>query len=291
MALVLPLAVLTSCNKDDDEDITEEEYTVINDVVKSGDDYCDDVLRYSVNKNDEATVKGLVGVASEVKMPSAIRVDGKICKVVTVNGSAFANNSNLMSVVIGDKVKSIKEWAFGRCPNLRSVTVPESVKSIGVSAFTDCVSLVDLTIDGGALSKIDNGVFYGCKSLQSVYIPDGVKSIGRGAFGDCTSLTDVSLPIGTETLYQGAFSGCTALEEVKLPYGLLTIEDEVFSDCSRLANIYDMALEPQKLGKNVFSGIAPAAVLHVKKICLKLFAEDESFSEIFGKNIVGDAKE
>lgn len=291
MALLLPLAVLTSCNKDDDEDDIVEEYAVINDVEKSGDHYTDGVLRYSVNKNDEATVLGLVSETAEVKMPSALRFGGKIIKVVAVEASAFSGENGLVSVKVGDKVKSIRDRAFCRCPNLRSAEIPESVVSIGVSAFTNCEQLETVEIEGGALDAIGNGVFYGCKSLKEVTVPDGVTSIGTGAFSDCTALSDVSLPIGLETIGKGAFSGCTALAQVKLPYGLLEIGDEAFSDCAALAHIYDMAFVPQTLGRDVFTRIAPGAVLHVKKKYLKDYSENEAFYSYFGKNIVGDAKE
>ena len=56
-----------------------------------------------------------------------------------INGAAFYDCSNLISVIIPNKVTSIDSSALNRCSSLTSVIIPDSVTSIGVWAFYYCI--------------------------------------------------------------------------------------------------------------------------------------------------------
>jgi hypothetical protein len=88
--------------------------------------------------------------------------------VKTMGKRAFAYDNALISVTIGDGVESISESAFYQCKALKYVTIGNSVTYIGVSAFHDCISLSSVII-GSSVASIDVSAFYGCSSLTDVY--------------------------------------------------------------------------------------------------------------------------
>jgi len=123
-------------------------------------------------------------------------------KTVTVTGGsiatrAFANCSNITSIILGDGVTSIagasnmNDGAFNNCSSLASVTIGNSVTSIGSNAFSFCpITSVTFT-PTSKVATIGEGAFYST-SLTSVTIPASVTSIGISAFGSCTSLASVT---------------------------------------------------------------------------------------------------
>lgn len=89
--------------------------------------------------------------------------------VRTIGGRAFQNYSGLTSCTIGSGVTSIDGIAFSGCTSLTSIEIPNSVTTIGVSAFTYCTTLTSCTIGSGVIS-IDESAFKNCSGLTSVTI-------------------------------------------------------------------------------------------------------------------------
>lgn len=100
--------------------------------------------------------------------------------VTTIGRSAFYR-SKLVSITIGNSVKTIEDSAFGRCTHLSSVSVGDSVIIIGHSAFYDCSSLTSVMIPN-RVTNIGMYAFYGCKGLTSITIPNSVRIIEEYAF-------------------------------------------------------------------------------------------------------------
>ena len=102
------------------------------------------------------------GIDSNITLPTNYNGENYV-----INGHAFYNNDNLMSVTIPSKVTSIGDGAFASCNKLTSVTIPNSVTSIGYGAFAYCDKLTSVTIPD-SVTSIDSSAFLNCTSLTSV---------------------------------------------------------------------------------------------------------------------------
>ncbi|MBE6303156.1 MAG: T9SS type A sorting domain-containing protein [Bacteroidales bacterium] len=117
------------------------------------------------------------------------------------------------------------------------------------------------------MTSIGKNAFYGC-GLTNIKIPNSVTSIGSSAFSGCTSLTNVIIGNSVTSVGSGAFSGCTVLNEI---------------------NCY--AIEPPKLGYDVFYNIYPNAILKVPLESFELYSSADGWKEFtaimsFGYNTI-----
>ena len=193
--------------------------------------------------------------------------------VTSVLDGAFANATNMKSVIIPDSVINIEKSAFSGCSGLTSVTIPDSVTGIGKGAFQNCYSLEKLTVPFVGGSKDDNQflgyifgasdlssggyvpvslkevvitescksigacAFYKCTSLTSVISPDSVTSIGEDAFFKCSGLTSEIIPDSVTNMGECAFEQCTSLTSVTIGSGVTSIGSNAFSGCSSLTSV------------------------------------------------------
>lgn len=107
-------------------------------------------------------------------------------KVLEISVGAFKNNTNLVSVVIPNTVRSISFEAFKGCTNLKSVTFPNQLWSIEQEAFADCISLTSINLPD-SVKQIENTAFVGCSALKQVVINPNT-NVSTSAFYDCDSL-------------------------------------------------------------------------------------------------------
>jgi uncharacterized protein YjdB len=138
--------------------------------------------------------------------------------VETLGTSVFANNTNLVNVVLSDRLTEIPNSAFANCGDklydittgkeitysyvgLQSIVFPEKLEKIGSSAFIKCYAF-DLPQNNAGW-----GVF-----------PDTLKEIGASAFNECYHLTSVQFPSLLETIGASAFKQCAQTESVKAAY-------------------------------------------------------------------------
>ena len=102
--------------------------------------------------------------------------------------------------------RSIGDSAFASNSNLVSINIPEGFTSIDVKAFQNCKSITEVTIPG-TMEQMYGDVFDKCTSLETVTF-SGVQPpiIPSGTFG-----TDVKfiVPEGSETTYQAALDTAT----------------------------------------------------------------------------------
>ena len=133
---------------------------------------------------------------------------------VTSIGVGAFYYTNMISLTIGNAVKSIGTSAFASCANLNSVIVGSAVATIGSSAFSSCTNLTSVTL-GNSVATIGSSAFSSCTSLPSITLPKSVKSVGSNAFASCSKLTTVyskpttppaigstgSFPSNTKTFY------------------------------------------------------------------------------------------
>lgn len=147
-----------------------------------------------------------------------------------IDVATFAGCSNLKSVILPQKIKTIKPLTFAYCTELNSINIPKSVNEIGNGAFLHCTNLTEIKIQG----DIGEEVFSGCSNLSKVTIAGNVRRIPDRAFQNCEKLTNISLPSSITTIGRSAFSGCKSLESIKIPSSVIFIGDEAFKDCQSL---------------------------------------------------------
>ena len=125
----------------------------------------------------------------------------------------FLLGSEIKSIIIPGRIKSIGESAFAYCTSLMSITIPDSVISIGGFAFKGCSGLTNLTIPD-SVASIGGSAFNGCSGLTSISIPDNVTAIGSYTCYGCTGLTSVTIGSSVTSIGQYAFCGCTGLNYI-----------------------------------------------------------------------------
>ncbi len=166
--------------------------------------------------------------------------------VTTIENSAFANCTDLTSIVIPNTVKTIGNSAFTGCVGLTSMVVPNTVETIGTSAFAGCNALAEITIPFVGTS-VTQGKF---KTLFNNNVPTSLKKVTitepctvlrydtyEGAFEGCSSLTEINLPNTLITIESDAFSGCSALESITIPENVTAIGDSPFYGCTNLRTL------------------------------------------------------
>ena len=177
--------------------------------------------------------------------------------VRSINYKAFEDCTNLTSVVIGNSVTSIGKGAFEGCDSLTSVTIPDSVTSIGEWAFAYCSSLTSVVI-GNSVRSIYDYAFYNCSSLTSVTIPASVMHIMEAAFSSCSSLTSVTIGDSVIGIGYYAFRGCSSLTSVTIPDSVTSIGEGAFFLCSSLTSV-TIPDSVTSIGDSAFNGCSSLA--------------------------------
>ena len=173
-------------------------------------------LAFAADADGNYVVEG-IGECKDFQIAIPATYEGK--PVVAIGSGAFAENENIVQVIIPASVKKIGNNAFNRCVNLsdvvfaegletigekafmyctslETVVVPDSVTTMQTGAFMACYNLTEVTL-GAGLDKISNDVFFECYSLEIVDITSKIKSIGGWAFYDCDLLTTITY-VGTD---------------------------------------------------------------------------------------------
>ena len=119
------------------------------------------------------------------------------------------------SFTIIDGVTSIEYRAFANCTNINTVVAPKGLTTIGTYAFLDCTNLSRITLNEG-LKTIDVGAFESCKSLKEIKLPSTVETIGTCAFQECVELTKIDIPSSTTSIESDAFSRCFKLASINV---------------------------------------------------------------------------
>ena len=110
--------------------------------------------------------------------------------VKEIGDFAFADNSNITSVILPDTVTSVGKSAFEYCRNLTSVKLPSNITSIKLGTFRQCDSLTSITIPS-QVTEIGIEAFHRA-GITSIFIPALVTEIGIRAFKECNSLEEAT---------------------------------------------------------------------------------------------------
>ena len=164
-------------------------------------------LTYTSIDATTTSLTGYTGTPVNVVVPGTDPATGKT--VVSADVSAFAGDTNLVSIVFSTGLTNIAGGAFDTCTSLVSVVTPESLIGIGDYAFAACSSLASITLPE-ELTSVGTAVFGGCTSLTSITLPDGLATIQPEAFTSA-GLTSIIFPDGVTNIYDSAFDTCTNL--------------------------------------------------------------------------------
>ena len=86
--------------------------------------------------------------------------------VTDLEGEAFENCRNLVSVTLGNGISSIDSYTFRYCQSLEHLELPEGLESAGYDAFKECYSLKNAWVNGTEYRIRDSKA---PKAVQAVY--------------------------------------------------------------------------------------------------------------------------
>ena len=274
-------------------------------------------LKFKLNEDGASYTLVSKGSATS----KSIVIDGYQGLPVTKIGySAFADDTSITSVKIGDYVEIIEDQAFSMCSALTSVTFGNGVKFLGDYSFRYCTALKSIEL-GKNLEIIKYGTFYNCKNLVNIKAYGKIRIIEDDAFmktgystvssnwknkvlyigehlitaeinisGKCTVVS------GTKTIADNAFSSCASLTGIVIPDSVQSIGAKAFQRTSKLTSI-SIGNGVNYIGENAFlnSGYYNASenwknnVLYVGNyIVAAKTALSGSYSVVSGTRVIAD---
>ncbi|MDE7379734.1 MAG: leucine-rich repeat domain-containing protein [Clostridia bacterium] len=182
---------------------------------------------------------------------------------VTANYRTFYIPEKLTSVTVTDG--EVGNSAFQNCTNLKSVVLEEKIKTISQKAFYNCTSLESIVLK--SVETIDHFAFNGCSNLKSITIPNTFKEGKSSSFFGCGELNDITMPataidlikplstkkltITGEIIPFYSFRDMNSLEEVVIGDNVSVIENGVFSGCKNLKKV-DLGNGVKEIGSFAF---------------------------------------
>ncbi len=219
------------------------------------------------------TVKGIENVMlinQEAFANCDLRGELKLDSACAIGDYSFANNKNLTSVVLSEKLQSIGGYSFYGNEKLASVSVEAKLVKYGPYVFSGCKALTTVEMN---TSVIPEGAFYACENLTNVVIGKDVTFIDKYAFAK-TKIAEFSLASGNTayklsqnndyilsadgktlivvaptktgefvlnnstvtTIGKGAFAFNSGITAVNIP-SVTVLEDNAFDTCTNLISV------------------------------------------------------
>ena len=197
---------------------------------------------YTLNDSDVATITGYNGNSADLTLPESI--EGYTVKYI--GSSAFAENTVLESVTVPSGYLLVNGSAFKNCTNLISITLPNTLTSMGGS-------IVNGTAYYNTEENWDNNILYiGKYAVASrtaisgdIEIKAGTRLICTSCFSSKTKITSVILPSSMRYIRNNAFNGCSKLKNVTINYKKCSIYDSetVFPTTTVLTGYHNSTTE------------------------------------------------
>lgn len=130
----------------------------------------------------------------------------QIPKEVTHANFAFINNRCLKTLVINNSTNTTYS-SMAENSNIETIIIPDKIKFIGEQSFEKCKKLKKVVI-GKDVTKICDEAFYDCTSLETIVLPNKLERIDRWAFKNCKALKKLSIPSSVHYIDPLAFEGC-----------------------------------------------------------------------------------
>ncbi|MEI7923839.1 MAG: leucine-rich repeat domain-containing protein [Planctomycetota bacterium] len=193
------------------------------------------------------TITSYQGAAAKVVIPATI--NGTPVKEIA--GSAFANHTEITSLVIPGSVTNIDNNAFSGLTHLTNVQFGTGLTSIGDSAFRDASLLKEVKFPNSLISIGDNAFRH--SGLQGVTFGKNVGSIGVSAFADNTAMMKSVIPGNVKLISAGAFQGNVSLKVLQIGKGVATIGDSAFAGIKALRAV-SIPGTVKTIGSEAFAG-------------------------------------
>lgn len=246
--------------------------------------------------------------------------------LTTIPDYCFDECSLLTSVIIPEKVVSIKSHAFANCPKLAKIHIPQSLNFIASSAFylSACdVHVADLNrwlnvelnndsdysvpmsnshkekygklwLNGELVKNctLPEGLtkmdthFMGCQSIEEITLSKGIVTIGANAFGHCSNLSDIIMQDGVISIESYAFMDCSSLKSISFPASVVNISSQACRDCSNLTTVYLKNQNPATMGDNVFYGCENLHKIYVPASSINTYKSADGWKD-YADKIVG----
>ncbi|HOZ54379.1 MAG TPA: leucine-rich repeat domain-containing protein [Bacilli bacterium] len=152
---------------------------------------------------------------SEINIPNSVTKIGI--------GAFGGNNSNSVTLTLGNSVNDIDSWAFSNITNLATVHLPDSVDYVRSYAFA-YNSISNVTFNNGLL-HIGDFAFYD-NHITSVTLPDSVTELGQASFCQ-NQITSLTIGDGLTTIGGNAFQS-NQLTSVTIPNNITEIGTGAF---------------------------------------------------------------
>ena len=159
--------------------------------------YTDLAVNYFEVKNH--CLKRYYGNETTVIIPADITI---------IDKKAFAGNTIVKKIIMGDCVTEIHPFAFKDMTNLENVTFGKNVRKIGASAFENCIKLQSVTLDRN-ITFIEKFAFKNCKKLKSVTLLSDFTVIDNYPFWGTDPSFELRLP------YNFTFNRCSKYYDVR----------------------------------------------------------------------------
>ncbi len=198
----------------------------------------------------------------------------------SVSTDGLFYDTNFVTIIIGDNVKSIGSLSFYGCKKVESITIGRSVERIGNKAFAESQLLKKVTLrckitdvevnpfynsdklecfegegvtDDGRCWIVDNRLMsFAPAGLTKYVVETGVTEIGNYAFYSCGSLESILLPAGLQKISPLAFYKCVSLQSINIPEGVTVVDNYAFYNCIKLTSI-KLPNSVTSLGSYVFA--------------------------------------
>lgn len=129
-----------------------------------------------------------------------------------IGNSPFFENTEIMSLDVGEGITALGSSLFERCTNMTEVSLPTTLTAIRERCF----------------------FMYSVGGLKSLVIPKNVKTIGEKAFV-CCAIESVTIPFNVKEIGSYAFNGCEKLKSVYVESSL--ISPFMFTQCTSLTKL------------------------------------------------------
>lgn len=183
-------------------------------------------------------------------------------KVTGIANSAFANFTELETIIMPDTIEYIGDYAFYGCTNLKNITFSKNISHLGEGAFDataywNNLSESEVHVIADILYKVGSDVIepntvllynedsyipdvFNSGSYKYIYMEDWGDEINQWSnalFADNDNVVYVEIPSFINEIPENSFKNCKNLMGVGLTDSTTRIGDGAFSNCTSLIHV------------------------------------------------------
>ena len=167
----------------------------------------------------------------------------------SIPNNAFANCTNITTIVLPEGLKTIGDRAFYRS-GITKIDIPSSVNRIGQYAFSNCSSL-----DGVYITDISKWMAIDYDSGFGYYNYGNPLEYAENLYLNGTLITELVVPEGIIGIAMGAFANCKSIEKIVIPESVGYIGDYAFYSCNNVSVVtFATNSSLRSIGAYAFSG-------------------------------------